>query len=85
MTSTMENLSVGISTRKVRYEGRTMAPYIVTYAYDKRKRTYACDRSGGLRTFKTKTSAQKFARNASRKKSFGKGRLRDTRVKKIKF
>ena len=60
-------------------------PYIVTYAYDKRKRTYACSKAGALREFKTKNSAQAFAHKASRKKSYGHGKLRDPRVKKVKW
>jgi hypothetical protein len=60
-------------------------PYIVTYAYDKRNRTYVSDKSGKLKTFKTRKSAQKFASRAVKKKSYSKGKLRDPRVKKVKW
>ena len=64
---------------KVKKKGQ----YIITYSYDKKKRTILSDKDGNVRTFNTEASAQKVASSSCRRKSFIKGKIRNPRVKKI--
>ena len=57
--------------------------YVITYCYDKNKRTMLSDKKGNVRTFSKEATAQRVASNLCRKESFIKGKIRNPRVKKI--